>query len=187
MLRDQTKKFLLPMILVGLILVGGGLIMRVLAAPVPSDIPGETLEMVNYVYLGDEPKGVFLGTYAVGLGHCAWYDLVTEGADTKLHCYTTYQGETVSGEVQATGFGIIYLEYPDQCPVTGFCISVTKTHIMMPVGSNYNLSWRDCNLTGASSIYGHDWTGSCSNIGPGQVNVRQVLGDFDQVRTLPGH
>ncbi len=186
MISIKHRKFIYLAIigLVGAGMVGLAVFGRLAWAINPGDtVPGSTLNMVNYVYLkqGDNltGKGVFLGTYAVGLSHCAWYDLVQEaGQPDKLKCYTSVGGKDYSGNVQATGFGVLYLEYPETCEMVGHCVLVPKLKIMIPVGDNYNYTWMDCHLTGADSETGHTWDNCVATETGASVVVKHVLGNF---------
>lgn len=189
MIPTKRDKLIYLMILIlGLVGVFGLVAWRNVARAVnPTETtPGETLDLVNYMFFNQNGalagKGVFLGTYAVGLSHCAWYEQVTEGGQDKLKCYTTIDDTFYSGSIQSTGFGVLFLEYPQTCEIVGHCVSVPKIKVMIPVVEDghpdYDYNWLQCSLTGANSEVGHIWS-QCISLGAGGVVVKHALADYE--------
>lgn len=185
----MTKK-LTTWFVIGCVILASSIGLKVLAGSggyAQPTTPGEKLDLTTYAFRrtgdGATGLGVYLGTYAIGMAHC---QILKKVNDDLFHCYDNVGGQQYSGKVASSGYGLLFMEYPDNC-LSGYCLLNSRISLLLPIGDYQagTMHWVRYTLNGADGATGHTYEETASYPAPlTTIEIRQVLADLDAVAGL---
>ena len=163
-----------------LLLLGGIAAKDALALKEPSDVKGEDLDLVNWLFYeyGDYSYaiGPYLGTFAAGWSHCGELRGDPNGV---LNCVNS---SNQPANVQSSGFGLLYLVYYSPCPT---CAVTPQIRMSIKFDSGQGMRWYNFKVIGASGEVGHEWnSGECRHLEDLGKNVDLLIADSNNANEM---
>ncbi|GEM_PF-2669247 len=150
-------------VIIGFCLLASGITFHYALADLgddPSDDPGERLELIQalkYEAPGGSiyGLGVYLGTYSLGVNHCAWMTAAADGSSGlvcgRINDDGSYQGETAHN---GAGFGVMYMTYPTACG--GGCYAVPRIRLLIPIVDSGEANWTSYVMADSAEFFKYD-------------------------------